>query len=138
MDLTSVKKRLAVTEFEVADCAFDMRCKSLRPYTRFYVLFDKLDYTDFCMQYGKRIGEPLISDGYGNLNFTFFWNRENEKAVLDNPEFKKIFETTIGNKIIVVTDKSGTSVAMQTIPFINNSPDAIFNKLVQPSNIIVT
>lgn len=137
MDLTAIKKNLSSKKFDVADQAFRIECSSLRPYTRYYVIFDKLDFTQFCTQDGKRLGEALITDGYGKLDFTFYWNRENEISVLANKQFSRLFDKNLGNKLITITDKSGTSYINKTIFFTNNSPDIMFTKYTKASNILL-
>ena len=136
MDITNVKKRLSQAQFSVPDQSFQIQCASLRPFTRFFCVFDKIDYTAFCVQDGKKLGDPLISDGYGKLNFTFYWNRQNEEAILSNPNFARIFKPLSGNKILTITDKSGTSYVTKTIFFTNNTPDIMFTKYTQASNIV--
>ena len=138
MDISSIKKNLSATKFIVHDQAFTFECNSLRPYTRYYVIFDKLDYTSFCMQDGKDMGEPLISDNYGKLNFTMYWNRSNENAILQNSQFSKIFDSPIGNKLVTISDKSGTSFINKTIFFTNNTPDVMFSKYSSGSSIVTT
>lgn len=137
MDISNIRKNLTARKFDVPDQSFRIECASLLPYTRYYAIFDKLDYTQFCVQDGKRIAEPLISDGYGKLNFTFFWNRENEASILSNKQFAKIFDKTIGNKMLTITNKSGVSFINKTIFFTNNSPDIIFNRYITASNILL-
>ena len=137
MDLTTVKKNLSARKFDVPDQSFRIECTSLRPYTRYYVIFDKLDFTQFCAQDGKRLGETLISDGYGKLDFTFYWNRENEINILQNKQFNKLFDKNLGNKLITITDKSGTSFINKTIFFTNNTPDIMFTKYTKASNILL-
>lgn len=138
MDISNVKKVLTARRFSVPDQAFRFECNSLRPYTRYYVIFDKLDYTDFCVQDGKTLSEPLISDGYGKLNFTFYWNRSNEAAMLDNKQFNRYFDTNTGNKVVTISDKSGTSFINKTIFFTNNTPDIMFTKYTNASTIVLT
>lgn len=138
MDIAKLKKKLSSVQFEVADQAFRFECTSLRPYTRFYVIMDKVDYTPLCVQDGKGLAEPLISDGYGKLNFTFYWNRSNEEAMHANPQFKKYFDMSSGNKILLITDKSATSFVYKTIFFNSNSPDLMFSIYTNASNITLT
>lgn len=137
MDNSALRKKLAAAKFVAPDQAFKIECMSLRPYTRFYVIFDKLDYSAFCAQEGKRLGEPLISDGYGKLNFTFYWTRSNEAEMAQNNNFIKYFDMTVGNKPLTITDKSGTSYINKTIFFTNNNPEIIFNQYTKPSNITI-
>jgi hypothetical protein len=138
MDISLVKKSLTTKRFNVPDQAFRLECNSLKPYTRYFVIFDNLDYTSFCVQDGKRIGEPLLSDGYGNLNFTFHWNRENESKMQQNSQFGKLFDVSIGNKLLTIVNKSGTSHINKTIYFTNNNPDVMFTKYSDSSNIVTT
>ena len=137
MDISKIKKNLTSRKFDIPDQSFRIECTSLLPYTRYYLIFDKLDYTQFCTQDGKRIGEPLISDGYSKLNFTFYWNRENEASILSNKQFGKIFDKTMGNKLLTVTNKSGSSFINKTIFFTNNNPDMLFNRYTTTSNIVL-
>jgi hypothetical protein len=132
LDLNNVRKNLSARKFEVPDQSFRIECASLRPYTRYYVIFDKLDFTQFCTQDGKRLGEALISDGYGKLDFTFYWNRENEINILQNKQFSKLFDKNLGNKLITIT-----SFINKTIFFTNNTPDVMFTKYTQASNIVL-
>ena len=138
MDISQVKKKLSTSTFSIPDQSFRIECSSLRPYTRYFVVFDKLDFTGFCVQDGKKIGNPLITDAYGKLNFTFYWNQQNENAILNNTQFSKIFSQTSGNKLLTITDKSGTSYINKTIFFVNKSPDIMFSKYTQASNIVLT
>lgn len=138
MDITNVKKNLSVTKFIVHDQAFRFECNSLRPYTRYYVVFDQLDYSGFCQQDGKNIGEALISDSSGKLKFTMFWNRQNENAVLDNSQFSKLFDSPVGNKVVVIQDKTGKSFVQKTIYFTNSNPNIMFSKYSDSSSILPT
>jgi hypothetical protein len=138
LDISQVKKKLSTSTFSIPDQSFRIECSSLRPYTRYFVVFDKLDFTGFCVQDGKKIGNPLITDAYGKLNFTFYWNQQNENAILNNTQFSKIFSQTSGNKLLTITDKSGTSYINKTIFFVNKSPDIMFSKYTQASNIVLT
>lgn len=138
MDISQVKKKLSASQFSVPDQSFRLECASLRPYTRYFVIFDKLDFTGFCVQDGKQLGETLISDGYGKLNFTFYWNRQNEAIIFGNKTFANIFRDIMGNKLLTITDKSGISFINKTIFFTNNTPDIMFTKYTQASNIVTT
>ena len=138
MDISNIKKNLSAAKFLVHDQAFRFECNSLRPYTRYYVIFDQLDYSGFCQQDGKNIGEALISDSGGKLKFTMFWNRQNENAVLNNTQFAKLFDSPIGNKVIVIQDKSGKSFVQKTIYFTNNNPNIMFSKYNDSSSILPT
>lgn len=137
MDTKSIKRKLTARNFKVRGQSFRFECFSLRPFTRYYVVFDKLDFTQFCEQEGKRIGEPLISDAYGKLKFKMFWNRENEREMMSNPNFDNFFDTTIGNKLITITDKSGTSFINKTIFFTNNNPEILFDRYKKSTNIVL-
>lgn len=137
MDSATLSKRLQNYNFIVRDQSFSFKCVSLRPFTRYYVIFDQYDYTAFCMQEGKRIGNPLISDASGCLNFTFFWNRGNESTLENNFELSKLFRSDIGNKLITISDKSGTSFIKVTLPFINKAPDIAFSKYLNASNLVL-
>jgi len=138
LDISTVRRNLTTKRFDVPDQAFRFECASLRPYTRYYLIFDKLDYTDFCVQDGKGLSDPLISDGYGKLNFTFYWGRSNEAAMLDNKLFSRYFDSNVGNKVVTISDKSGTSFINKTIYFTNNSPDIMFSKYTNASTIVLT
>lgn len=138
MDISNIKKNLSATKFLVPDQSFRFECNSLRPYTRYYVIFDQLDYTSFCMQDGKEMGETLISDNYGKLNFTMYWNRENEQLLLENSQLSKIFDSPIGNKLVTIQDKSGASFINTTIFFTNNTPDIMFSRYSSGSSIVTT
>jgi hypothetical protein len=102
------------------------------------VIFDKLDYTSFCVQDGKSLSDTLISDGYGKLNFTFYWGRSNESDILENKQFNRYFDTNSGNKLVTISDKSGTSFINKTIFFTNNTPDIMFTKYTNASTIVLT
>ena len=136
MDITEVKKRLTQNKFNVPDQSFDIECSGLKPYTRFYVIFDKFDYSDFCVQKGKSIGETLVSDGYGKLNFRFYWTRENSNLINQNRNFSKIFDSSSGNKILTIKDASGSSFVTKTIRFTNNTPDIMFTRYTDAANIV--
>ena len=138
MDISSIKKNLSAAKFLVPDQSFRFECNSLRPYTRYYVIFDRLDYTSFCVQDGKNMGEALISDNYGKLNFTMFWNRENENIMMQNSQFDKLFDSPIGNKLITIQDKYGNSYINKTIFFMNNTPDIMFSKYSSSASIVTT
>jgi hypothetical protein len=138
LDISSIKKKLSTTKFSVPDQAFRLECASLRPYTRYFVLFDQLDFTNFCVQDGKRLGDVLISDAYGKLNFTFYWNKQNEDLILSNKNFATIFDRSVGNKLLTITDKSGTSFVNKMLFFNNNAPDMMFTRYTQASNIVTT
>jgi hypothetical protein len=138
LDISSIKNNLSARRFDVPDQSFRFECASLRPYTRYFVVFEKLDYSNFCVQDGKRIGSQLITDGYGKLNFTFYWSRSNENAILQNKNFAKYFDTNAGNKLITITDKTGTSYINKTIFFTNNTPDIMITKYTNASNIVLT
>lgn len=136
MDIKEIKKRLTQAKFTVPDQSFDIKCSGLKPYTRFYVVFDKFDYSDFCVQEGKNIGDPLISDGYGKLNLKFFWTRENSNLILENKNFSKLFDNSSGNKILTISDTSGSSSVTKTIRFTNNTPDVMFTRYLDAANMI--
>lgn len=136
MDITNIQSSLSSTKFSIPDQAFEIECSSLRPYTRYYVIFDKLDYSQFCTPHGKNLGMPLISDGYGKLKFTFFWTRENQDLLAENQLFSKIFQNNSGNKILTITDKNGTSFARKTLYMTNNTPDIMFTRYINASTIV--
>ena len=138
MDISGIRKNLTAKRFSVPDQSFRFECASLRPYTRYYVIFDKLDYTSFCVQDGKSLSDTLISDGYGKLNFTFYWGRSNESDILENKQFNRYFDTNSGNKLVTISDKSGTSFINKTIFFTNNTPDIMFTKYTNASTIVLT
>lgn len=136
MDNKRIEKRLENYKFVVKDQCFKFNCASLRPFTRYYVIFDQFDFTSFCKQKGKRIGEPLITDEYGKLDFEFFWNRENELSLEASTQLSKFFDSDIGNKIVTITDKAGISFINVTIAFTNKTPDMIFSKYLNASNLV--
>jgi hypothetical protein len=138
MDISKIKKNLSATKFIVPDQAFRFECNSLRPYTRYYVTFDQLDYTSFCIQDGKKLGEPLISDNYGKLNFTMHWSSVSAAAIQQNSQFSKLFDSPVGNKLVNISDKTGTSFINKTIFFTNNTPDVMFTKYSSGSSIVTT
>lgn len=138
MNIDRVKQKLTTSKFTIPEQSFRVECASLRPFTRYFVIFDKQDFTQFCVQDGKRITEPLISDSYGKLNFTFHWTRMNESAIANNRTFSKLFDSDTGNKILVVRDRAGTSVVRKTFYFTNNTPDILFTRYTKSSNIVLT
>lgn len=138
MDIANLKQSLNTMRFSIPSQAIRMECFSLKSYTRYYVIFDTLDYSSMCMQDGKAMGDALISDGYGKLNFTFYWNRSNEASMLENRMFNSLFDDNIGNKLMTITDKSGSSFINKTIFFTNNNPDIMFSKYTNASNITLT
>ena len=136
MDIKRIEKRLEGYKFKVKDQSFKFKCASLRPFTRYYVLFDQNDYTSFCKQSGKRIGEPMITDSHGKLEFDFYWSRENELSLEASAQLSKFFDTDLGNKVITITDKAGITFINVTIAFTNKTPDMMFSKYLNASNLV--
>lgn len=44
----------------------------LRPHTTHYFYFDKVKVTTMVKQFGRKLGQPLISDENGNLKVIFY------------------------------------------------------------------
>lgn len=136
MDIRKIEKKLENYKFSVKDQVFNFKCASLRPFTRYYVIFDQVDYSAFCKQSGKRISEPLITDEQGKLDFDFYWSRQNELSLEASVQLSKFFDNDLGNKIVTITDKAGISFINVTIAFNNKTPDMMFSKYLNASNLI--
>lgn len=74
----------------------------LRPYTTHYFYFDKVQVTDMVKQFGKKLGQPLISDENGNLKIIFYLNSGIASDSYESIPVK-VNNLKAGKKHIVVT-----------------------------------
>ncbi len=79
----------------------------LRPYTTHYFYFDKVKVTDMVKQFGKKLGQPLISDENGNLKIIFYLS---SGIASDSYESipTKVNNLKAGRKEVVVTTINST------------------------------
>lgn len=82
--------------------------KSLKPTTKFTFWCNGVDMSWSCQQYGKRLGDDLISDITGRLKFTFLGEMNNEVVIYS--------DTTSKNHQFLLKDISGTISAISMIP----------------------
>ena len=79
----------------------------LRPYTTHYFYFEKVKVTDMVKQFGKKLGQPLISDESGNLKIIFYLS---SGIASDSYESipTKVNNLKAGRKEVVVTTINST------------------------------
>lgn len=100
-----------------------------KPYTQYTVYSDGYDLSCRVKPWGKNIGEPLISDASGKLNFMLFYLDMPEKVGLVNnfPSINNKTTDVQSDKIIWIVDPSGTAIKQITIPFSGTNPNMAYN-----------
>jgi len=81
----------------------------LRPHTTHYFYFDKVKVTGMVKQFGKKLGQPLISDENGNLEVVFYLS----SGILSNSYESiaaKASNLEAGQKEIVITTIDQTTL----------------------------
>jgi hypothetical protein len=79
----------------------------LRPYTTHYFYFDKVKVTDMVKQFGKKLGQPLISDESGNLKIIFYLSSGISSDSYESIP-TKVNNLKAGRKEVVVTTINST------------------------------
>lgn len=81
----------------------------LRPNTTHYFYFDKVKVTDMVKQFGKKLGQPLISDESGNLKVIFYLSSGISSTSFESIP-TKVNNLEAGRKEIVVTTVDQTTL----------------------------
>lgn len=79
----------------------------LRPYTTHYFYFDKVQISSMVKQFGKKLGQPLISDENGNLKVIFYLTSGISSNSYESIPIK-VSNLEAGRKEIVVTTTNQT------------------------------
>ncbi len=74
----------------------------LRPHTTHYFYFDKVKITGMVKQFGKKLGQPLISDESGNLKVIYYLSSGISSTSYESIP-TKVNNLEAGKKEIVVT-----------------------------------
>jgi len=81
----------------------------LRPHTTHYFYFDKVRVTSMVKQFGKKLGEALISDENGNLKVIFYLSSGISSNSYESIPVK-VSNLESGRKEIVVTTINQTTL----------------------------
>lgn len=81
----------------------------LKPYTRHYFYYEVLNRSDRCKQFGKKLGDPLITDENGMLEFSFY-NTTGIKTDSTGSDVYRSFALSTGIKEAVVTNINQTQL----------------------------
>lgn len=81
----------------------------LRPNTTHYFYFDKVKITDMVKQFGKKLGQPLISDESGNLKVIYYLSSGISSNSYESIP-TKVNNLEAGKKEIVVTTIDQTTL----------------------------
>lgn len=79
-----------------------LRFYSLKPFTTYFFYFDGKKITNRVKQFGKKLGQPLISDGDGKLSVVFYISSDIESNSVQSVS-TKIKRLQAGNKEIILT-----------------------------------
>jgi hypothetical protein len=79
----------------------------LRPHTTHYFYFDKVQITGMVKQFGKKLGQPLISDENGNLKIIFYLTSGISSNSYESIPIK-VSNLEAGRKEVVVTTTNQT------------------------------
>lgn len=81
----------------------------LRPHTTHYFYFDKVKIIDMVKQFGKKLGQPLISDESGNLKVIYYLNSGISSTSYESIP-TKVNNLEAGKKEIVITTIDQTTL----------------------------
>ena len=81
----------------------------LRPNTTHYFYFDKVKITGMVKQFGKKLGQPLISDDSGNLKVIYYLSSGISSTSYESIP-TKVNNLEAGKKEIVVTTIDQTTL----------------------------
>ena len=81
----------------------------LRPNTTHYFYFDKVKVTSMVKQFGKKLGQPLISDDSGNIKVIFYLSSGISSTSYESIP-TKVNNLEAGKKEIVVTTIDQTTL----------------------------
>ena len=81
----------------------------LRPNTTHYFYFDKVKITGMVKQFGKKLGQPLISDESGNLKVIYYLSSGISSTSYESIP-TKVNNLEAGRKEIVVTTIDQTTL----------------------------
>ena len=81
----------------------------LRPNTTHYFYFDKVKITSMVKQFGKKLGQPLISDESGNLKVIYYLSSGISSTSYESIS-TKVSNLEAGKKEIVVTTIDQTTL----------------------------
>jgi len=81
----------------------------LRPNTTHYFYFDKVKITGMVKQFGKKLGQPLISDESGNLKVIYYLSSGISSTSYESIP-TKVSNLEAGKKEIVVTTINQTTL----------------------------
>ncbi|MDR3502871.1 MAG: hypothetical protein P4L79_09835 [Legionella sp.] len=107
------------SKYSVNSQAFTFSIVGAKPYTQYNVYSDGFDLSCRVKPFGRNLGETLLSDQSGKLNFILFYLDVPEKVGLVK-NFQSIAAKTTdvqSDKIIYISDLTNTSVFTRTIPF---------------------
>lgn len=107
-------------EFVVTPEPFVINAVGLKPNTKHLFLYDGIDYSTRCEQTGKTLGEDLITDSNGTLEFTFYlsvYNPDPSVPIDANTAATDYVQSSLENaagasiKNIQLKDSANTSTA---------------------------
>lgn len=90
--------------FAVRDQSFDITVTGLLPTTYHYFYFEGKRDTTNVKQYGKKIGETLISDANGQITFTYYYKSGLPEYASTLQEYYAITNNIAGRKEVVVSN----------------------------------
>ena len=126
-----IDQYLSNFSFNIPDQMFYISVKNLRPLTQHFMVMDDQDWSPKCKILGGNIGDSLITDSSGSIQFEFYWSNENIGALGLNSVLSNLFAgVTIGNKVWCLTDVTGTSQARKTLFTNFNKPSTFVDLTV--------
>jgi hypothetical protein len=112
MSVSTVVDRInPVVTFVSRDQAFDFVVNGLLPLTTHYFYFERqLQPANLIKPYGGKIGDPIVTDGNGQVTFTYYFcsSITSEKTSLDTAQ--KLAENIVGKKEAVLSTTNVTSL----------------------------
>jgi len=97
--------------FLVRDQSFQVSVSGLLPLTYHYLYFEgkKVEATGFKPSAGK-LGDPLITDENGQLNFTYYYSSNLPEYTTELTEYYNFISTIAGKKELVVANIVGDTL----------------------------
>jgi hypothetical protein len=107
----SVGKRSPQIVFLVRDQAFEIAVSGLLPLTYHYLFFEgNLASNTQYKPLGGKLGDPLISDRNGQLNYTFYYSSNVPEYTTELTEYYSFINLIAGKKEIVVANINTTTL----------------------------
>ena len=115
--------------YSVNSQRFNFVLNGAKPYTQYTVYSDGYNLSCRVKPFGRNLGESLISDQSGKLNFSLFYLDVPEQTGIIN-NFPSVASKTTdvqSDKILYIVDPTGTSIITKVIPFTAGSSPSAYN-----------